>query len=191
MSLSHDLENTIQEILKKFDFNVRLHYSLEKTFDVDILATRSGLALLIECIQKDILAFDSVARLNTLGSFVQKKFEPVTVRKVVVTTAIDIPDHVEKFAQENDILVMKVKPDVEEVRDKFSQIAFLKPLKRLRIDITKEVESKLREKRAEECIDLLHKVMKWYEEGGKRLVKQKIVKEVNQIRKRATEGTMQ
>ena len=184
MSLAKGLEDAIQEILKRFDFNVRLHYSLEKTFDIDILATRSGLTLLIECVQQDILAFDSVARLNTISSYVQKKFKPVTIRKVVVTTAINIPDHVEKFAQENEILVMKVKPDIKEVRDKFSQIAFLKPLKRHRIDITKGVESELREKGAEHCIELLHKVMKWYEEGGERLIKKKIVEEVNQIRKR-------
>ena len=176
-----NIEETIEDSLTKLNFNVKRHQLIDKSFDVDILATRGGLTVIIDVVQQDILSFDSIAKIETVSSYLQDKFKPISLKKILITTSEEVPVDIEKFARDNGILLLKVIPKVREIRNSINQIDFLRPISRKEISVLEIVEKELKGMEDKDCLSLLDKVEKWYQEGGKTLVARRIKKEIDKL----------
>ena len=176
-----NIEKTIEDSLIELNFNVKRHHLIDKSFDVDLLATRGGLTLVIDISQQGLLSFDSVAKLETVSSYLHDKYKPMSLKKILVTTSEEIPGDVEKFARDNEILLLKVVPEVKEIRNSINQIDFLRPILRTEINVIEIVENELKGIGDKDCLSLLNKVKKWYREGGKNLVSRRVKKEIDKL----------
>ena len=176
-----NIEETIEDSLIKLDFDVKRHQLIDRSFDVDLLATRGGLTVVIDVVQQDIMSFDQVAKLETVSSYLQDRFKPISIQKILITTSEEVPADVEKFARDNGILLLKVIPKVREIRNSINQIDFLRTISRTEINVLEIVEKELKGIGDKDCLSLLDKVEKWYQDGGKTLVARRIKKEIDKL----------
>jgi len=176
-----NIEDTVRNQLTELKFNVQENLSIEDSFDVDLLATRGGLTVMMEIVESNVLNFDSVAKLQTLSSLLQEKFRPIALRKILLTTSENISKNVSSFADDNNIMLIRVKPALAEIRKAINRINYLKPISREEIDVIKIVEEELKEMGDESCLNLLNRVENWYRKGGKSLVTRQIRKEIEKI----------
>lgn len=178
---SSNIEKTIRDYLVEQDFEVKRHRLIDKSFDVDLLATRGGLTVVIDIVLQSYLGFDSVAKLETVSSYLQSKFKTISIKKMLITTSEEIPTDIEEFAKDNRILLLKVLPKIGEIRSSLDQIDFLKPITRTKIDVLEILENKLKGIGDKDRLSLLNKIRTWYQEGGKSLVTRRMKKEIDKV----------
>lgn len=178
---SSNIEKTIRDYLVEQDFEVKRHRLIDRSFDVDLLATRGGLTVVIDIVLQSYLGFDSVAKLETVSSYLQSKFKTISIKKMLITTSEEIPTDIEEFARDNRILLLKVLPKIGEIRSSLDQIDFLKPITRTKIDVLEILENKLKGIGDKDRLSLLNKIRTWYQEGGKSLVTRRMKKEIDKV----------
>jgi hypothetical protein len=177
------VEETLRTYLSRLDFKVKSPYVIDKFFDVDVLAARGGLTVIIDVSIGDQLNLDSVAKIEAIGLYLKEKYKVVSIKKVLVTTSKDISSEIEDFAKKKEILLLKTTAEPNEIVALLNRINFLKPIPRTNVSVLKIVEDEIKGKGEKRCLDLLSKVRKWYQEGGKSLVTKSLEKEADQVSK--------
>lgn len=175
------VEETLRTYLNKLDFKVKSPYLVDKFFDVDVLAVRGGLTVIIDVSIGDDLNLDSVAKIEAIGLYLKEKYKVISIKKALVTTSKEISSEIEDFAKRKEILLLKTTPEPEKIVALLDRINFLKPIPRTNVSVLKIVEDEIRGKGEERCLNLLSKVRKWYQEGGKSLVTKSLEKEADRI----------
>lgn len=175
------VEETLRTYLEKLDFRVKSPYLVDKFFDVDIFALRGGLTVIIDLSIADHLNLDSVAKIEAIGLHLKEKYKVVSIKKILVTSSKEISSEIEAFAEKKEILLLKTTPEPEKIVALLDQVSFLKPIRRTNVSVLKIVEDEIRVKGEGRCLNLLNKVRRWYQEGGKSLVTKSLEKEADRI----------
>lgn len=176
------IREIIHDFLTELDFNVKKDLLVEDSFNIDMIATRGGLTLMVEFVD-DVLNFDSVAKLKTLSSILEHKYKPISLKRMVFTTTNTVSENVSDFAKNNNILIVNVEPERDTIRRAIEEISFLKPMFREEVNVLKIVEEELREMGDEPCVELLNKIKNWYSKGGSSLVKRNIISDIDNVAK--------
>lgn len=176
-----EIETTIGDYLTELGFSAKKHYLVDKSFDIDLLATRGGLTVILEIVERDRLSFDSIAKLETIGVYLKQKMKVISLRKILATTSVEIPKDIVSFAVENSIILLKITPRVEDVQNALNKLDFLKPFSRTEIDVLKIVEQEMKKIGERECLIVLNNIKEWYLEGGSNLVSKRIRKKIDKL----------
>lgn len=175
------IEEIVKEILEKLGFSVRTHYTFEKPFEVDVLALRNGLTILIEIIERDIVTLDSVAKLKTLASYLRAKYDNITTRQIVISTAKKVSVDVSTFAQENNIDMILTEPTLDGIKKNMNKIKVIEPISRHAIDVMEIISTELERSGKRSRSDLLNRIRKWYSKRGSAYVRNNIENEIREI----------
>lgn len=178
------IEGIVKEILEKLGFSVRTHYTFEKSFEVDVLALRNGLTILVEIIRRDIVTLDSVAKLKTLASYLRAKYDNITTRQIVISPAKNIPEDVSTFARESNIDILLTELTRDGIKKSMNKIRVIEPISRHTIDVMEIISTELERSGKRSRSDLLNKICRWYSKGGSAHVRNNIENEIREIMKR-------
>lgn len=176
-----EIETAIGDYLTELGFSAKKHYLVDKSFDIDLLATRGGLTVILDIVERDRLSFDSVAKLETIGAYLKEKMKVISLQKILVTTSAEMPEDIVNFAVENSIILLTVTPKIEDVRNALDKLDFLKPISRTKIDVLKIVEQEMKKIGERDCLTILNNIKKWYLDGGSGLVARRIRKRIDKL----------
>jgi hypothetical protein len=172
-----ELVQTVTRALVWASFDVVAQYSPKEGIEVDIMATRSGLVLLIEC-KMDSLALNAdIGRLAIATKYLEKTVVPLAVKKfLVVADGIEIPRAAQDLAADCDIQIVLLKEDAntEEVLRKLDETESLRQLPSVSIDLLEEAKTGIASVGDRSVEQLLDDVIHWYRAGGKELARREL-----------------
>jgi hypothetical protein len=168
-----NLVDAIGHALQKFNFKVDYEFRAKNSFIVDIVARRSGLILLVEVSKDEMLSFDTVGKLVTIASYFYQSYEATTIKKLIITTAKQVPDYVRTVAVTNDVSLIQIT-DVSEIQTKLGEIQFTRPIERRKLEIGGSVEKELAKRNASNCYALFRDLLNAYESEGKLGVERRV-----------------
>jgi len=177
------IESIVKNALIEREFNVVQEFFIEDYFNFDMIATRGGLTLIVQFVKDDILNFDAVAKLTTLSTILKQNYSPITIKIIIFTTSEIVSDYIYDYANNNKILIAKIKPNRDDIYKIIEDISYLKPMIKKETNVIKILEDELKDIGDIECLDLLNAVTKWYEKGGNKMITDNIKIEIDNLSK--------
>lgn len=178
------LVKMIQDSLKASDFEVLPSYRPRQGFLVDLMATRSGLVLLIDVKQDLSLFVEDIARLAGTSMYLEKTIVPLAIKKFfVVPAGTSVSPDVRNLASDYDIKIISLSPGTspDEILLRFDETESLRPLSGTPLDPLDEVQKTIASSGDPIMFSLLQNAIGWYKSGGKELVRKKLERQLAEL----------